>query len=566
LLIDARTLPDGQTLEADVCIVGAGPAGLAVALALADTALEVVLVESGGWQPRKETEALSGGEVEPGALHAPLHLYRRRVIGGTSYVWGGRCIPLDPIDFEARDWLPHSGWPIGHGELQPYYARANPFCDAGRFDYDARTSLPGAGPMIEGFASPEISTDGLERFSRPTNLGRHHRRALEAAPRLRLLHDAVVTAVRLDGDGRRVERLELATLAGTGLTVKARETVLAAGTLETVRLMLASRDVRPEGIGNDGGWLGRCYLSHLEGTVGELRLTPGRKVVWGYEWSDDGCYVRRRLTVSAEAQRRRRIGNGIARLNHQPVGDPGHGHGILSAAWLVKNLLVPEYGRRIAWTDRLTSERLAAMGRGGLIRRHLMNVVRDAPRLALFGPRWAWLRHLERRKIPSLVLPSHDNVYPLDLNLEQAPNPDSRLTLGTSRDRFGVAHLRAGWRSAEPDRRTILGTLELFRDVMAASGCGTFAFDAEAAPEQITPIGGHQIGGARMSARPDQGVVDAHCRVHGLANLHLAGNMVFPTAGHANPTLTAVALALRLADRLAGRHDAEARRAPAALV
>ena len=270
-------------------------------------------------------------------------------------------------------------------------------------------------------------------------------------------------------------------------------------------------------------------------------------------WSDDGCYVRRRLTVQPVAQRERRIGNGIARLNHQPVGDPGHGHGILSAAWLVKNLLVPEYGRRIAWTDRLTSERLGAMGRSALIRRHVMNVVRDLPRLALFGPRWLYLRNLRTRKLPSLVLPSRTNVYPLDFNLEQAPNPDSRLTLGAGRDRFGQPLLRAGWRSSEPDRRTILGTLELFRDAVAESGCGEFAFDAAAALEQFTPIGGHQIGGARMSARPDDGVVDAHCRVHGVSNLHLAGNMVFPTAGHANPTLTAVALALRLADRLAGR-------------
>lgn len=551
MLVDARTIPDGKKLRADVCVVGAGPTGIAVARALAASGLEVLLIESGGLSPDKEIEGLSSGEIVAGSQHAPLHLYRRRVIGGTSYVWGGRCTPFDPIDFEARHWLPGSGWPIAHAELLPWYEQANTFLDAGRFDYTVDGSLGGVGAFIAGFSSPWLHTDRIERFSRPTNIGRRYRRELKNSTNLRLVHHAVCTYVHLHGDSRKTEEVELHTLAGTQLTVAAEAFVLALGTLETVRLLLASNNVMRHGIGNNSDWLGRSYLTHLEGTVGELRLTPpDRPVIWGYERSDDGIYVRRRFAVSARAQEAHGIGNGIARLNHPSVVDPAHGDGILSSAFFVKNLLVPEYSRRISWTDRRTAARLATLGRNSLARQHVLNVLKDFPRVAAFGPWWLWVRNIRRRQMPSLVLRSKTGRYPLDFNVEQAPNPDSRINLAHSRDRFGVPELRVDWRISDADRRTIMGTLALFRKAVADTGCGEFTYDPTVAIDQFTSVGGHQMGGTRMAADPKQGVVDANCRVHGISNLYLAGNNVFPTVGYANPTLTAVSLALRLAARL----------------
>ncbi len=557
MLIDARTLPDGETLTATVCIVGAGPAGIAIARSLAAASIEVLLVEAGGFKPESEIEALSKGEVAPGSPHAPLHLYRRRVIGGASYVWGGRCTPLDPIDFETRSWIPHSGWPLTRAELQPWYEQANPFVDAGRFDYTVEGSLAGRGAFIEGFASPALHTNRIERFSKPTNIGRHYREELVKSAKVRLVHHALCTGVKLHHAAGKTEMLELRTLAGTRLAVKAEVFVLALGTLETVRLMLASNDVMRDGIGNHSGWLGRSYLTHIEGTLGELRFTPAdRPVIWGYEKSTDGIYVRRRFAVSEAAQERHGVANGIVRLNHPSVVDPAHGQGILSAAYFVKNLLVPEYRRRIAWTDRRTAERLAAMGRTRLFGRHALNMLKDLLKVATFGPWWLWVRNLQRRQMPSLVLPSRSGRYPLDFNFEQAPNPESRIGLVTSRDRFDVPQLRVDWRMREVDRHTILATLELFRDAVAATGCATFTYDPETALDQFTAIGGHQMSGARMAADPKLGVVDSQCRVHGVDNLYLAGNQIFSTVGYANPTLTTVALALRLAGHLADRLEA----------
>lgn len=273
MLIDARTLPDGETLTAAVCVVGAGPAGIAIARSLAAAGLEVLLVEAGGFKPEKEIEALSEGEVAPGSPHAPLHLYRRRLIGGASYVWGGRCTPLDPIDFQARSWVPYSGWPFERTELEPWYEQANPFVDAGRFDYSVEGSLGGTDAFIEGFSSPALHTDRLERFSKPTNLGLRYRQELVRSTKLKLVHHAICTGVRLHHAAKRAERLELHTLAGTRLFAEAKTFVLAQGTLETVRLMLTSNDVMRDGIGNHSGWLGRSYLTHIEGTLGELRFS-----------------------------------------------------------------------------------------------------------------------------------------------------------------------------------------------------------------------------------------------------------------------------------------------------
>jgi choline dehydrogenase-like flavoprotein len=555
VLLDAGAIPEGTTLHADVCIAGAGPAGIAVARMLATAGHDVLLAETGGFSPEEEIESLSAGTVATGSGHPSLTMYRRRVIGGTSYVWGGRCTPLDPLDFEVRDWVPYSGWPIAHRDLLPWYQGASDFLDAGRFDYSVEGSLTDKKDFIEGFVSPILLSDRIERFSLPTNVGHKFRAELVRSPTLRLLHHAVATHIRLDRDNGNVRCLDLRALNGSRMTVVAPAYVLALGAIETVRLMLASNDACENGIGNSSGWLGRSYLSHLEGTVGELRLQPSsRPVIWGYEKSRDGVYVRRRFALSEMAQKEHRIGNAVARLHHESFANPSHRNGILSAAFLTKSLLVPEYSRRISWVDRRTAQRMANTGPASLTRSHLMNVVRDLPGALALIPRWIWLRNLRRRKFPSLVLPSRFGTYPLDVNIEQSPNPASRITLLDTRDRFGMPQVSVDWRMNELDRHSIRTTLALIRDALAQSQCGEFMVDVDESIERITPIGGHQMGGARMSSDAKNGVVDANCRVHGVGNLYLAGSQVFPTVGYANPTLTAVALSLRLAAHLQTNH------------
>lgn len=554
MMIDANDLPNGDPTHADVCILGAGAAGIALAAELANTRTRVVVIESGGSTFEQRVQELSAGEVDADPYHIPLHLGIRRMVGGTTTVWGGRCVPLEDIDFERRDYVPESGWPISREELLPYYRRASEFCGAGAFEYAIEKALgPQAGDMVPGFSSEIVRTDNLERFSLPTDFGRHYRSVLERAPNLTVITHATCTAIHLHRNGRAVESLTVKTLAGKAFPVVARRIVLAVGALEATRLLLASQDVMKEGIGNHSGRLGRFYMCHIEGTLGELRFAPTvRNVIYGYERTVDGVYCRRRLAIRAASQRQHRIGNLMARFHRRVVVDPSHGDGILSAAYLIKRLAFSDYRSALTAAERLR-EKNVSQRQPHALRRHLRNVAVDLPRVAAFSAWWLRKRVLARRKIPPIVLESRANAYPLHINAEQSPDPENRVVLTGRRDRLGLPQLSVRWRMNALDRHTIETSLSLMQQEFQKSGCADLWLGEEPLEEQMrfcTPIAGHQMGTARMASAPAGGVVDENCRVHGVDNLFVSGSAVFPSTGHANPTLTVVALAMRLADDL----------------
>jgi choline dehydrogenase-like flavoprotein len=275
VILDTNDLADQSDLSADICIVGAGAAGIAMALQFVDSPLQVLVLESGGMKAEQQSQALYEGTVADQRLHTLPHHYRERRFGGTTTNWGGRCMPLDPIDFEARDYVPHSGWPITRETVDPFYPQANALLEAGEFDYSAASSFrKPLRPVIRDFRSDDFSLDGLERFSCPTDLGTRYGDVLKRATNIRVLLHANVAAIDLGEDGRRVESLTVRTLAGRTVTVRARRIVLAAGGLEVTRLLLANpgRRAGGPGIGNRHDLVGRYYMCHLAGTIGALRV------------------------------------------------------------------------------------------------------------------------------------------------------------------------------------------------------------------------------------------------------------------------------------------------------
>ena len=542
----ANELAEATTLSADLCVVGAGAVGIALALALAAKGRRVVLIEAGGERHDAAAQAFYEGAVVDPALHSPLADYRERRLGGTTTIWGGRCMPFDAIDFDRRDWIADSGWPIGPDALAPYYPAANALCEAGAFAYTADEALDAdARPMIAGFAGEDYTTDRLERFSCPTDFGKRYRARLAAAPTLDLLLHAAVTDIALDPAGRRVAGVTLRNAAGVAIRVVANDVVLCAGGLETARLLLASDGVHPHGIGNHHDVLGRYYMSHLAGTIGRFRATGGAGAVWhGYDVAADGTYCRRRLALTAAAQRTYRIGNVVARLHHPRIADARHGTGPLSALYLGQALVPRHYRARLAGEGHA--------GIGNLLR-HVANVARDPIGVARFGGGLLLDRTFAARKFPSVVVTPRSGEYSLDVHAEQRPNRDSRVSLGADRDAYGMRRLVADWRYGAGDIETVKTALDLLARDLERSGSGRFDHDPAMVETEMTRFGaypGHHIGTARMGDDPRTSMVDAHCRVHGIANLHLAGASVFPTSSQANPTLTAIALALRLADRL----------------
>lgn len=549
MILDANDIAAGACLRARVCIVGAGAAGISLALELDEAGFEVLLLESGGMRADADTQDLYAGAVADPQLHAPPDRYRQRRFGGSTTVWGGRCAPFDEIDFEAREHLPYSGWPLSRQALLPFYAPANRICEAGEFAYRSEAAFPAKlRPMMNGFRSEHFGTDALERFSCPTDFGARYRRRLRASRQVRVLLNANVTALDLNAAGTAVETVRVRTLADRAFEVCADWVVLATGGLEVPRLLLASRTGHPAGIGNAHDVVGRYYMCHLAGTIGTLSFKGSADEIWhGYDVAADGTYCRRRLALNARTQRRLGLSNFAARLHHPRIPDPGHRAGALSLLYLARPLVPWEYARRLYGDET-----------GGLLHwlRHLRNVLLDPWHTSRFLWHWLWRRTLVRRKFPSIVVAPRTRSFSLDFHAEQQPSPRSRVSLSEECDALGVPRLLVDWRYTAADIASVRRTLALLAADIERSGIGRFHYDPDQVEAEILrygAYGGHHIGTARMGHDRRVSVVDSDCRVHGVANLYIAGSAVFPTSSQANPTLTIVALALRLAQHLRAR-------------
>lgn len=549
MFIDGRQIPQGSALQTDVCIIGGGPAGIAIARELLGTPVSVILVESGGWRPNKLTQGLNAAELASDSRHPPPEMYRERRFGGSSTIWGGRCVPLARHDFESRSHVANSGWPISYDELVPYYSKALTYCEAGEFAFDPGC-LNGSGPVIDGLASPEIAV-GLERFSPPTDFGRRFKSDLVGSHGPRILLESTCTSLLSNESGRSVEAVECSTTSGSHFKICAKYVVVAAGGLESVRLLAASNQKFPAGLANSSGALGRYYMSHLEGTLGRLQVAPTRKVAWNFAKTRDGIYAKHHIRLSDEVQRRHQLRNMIFRLHHANPMDPQHGDPVLSLMYVAKRFILPEYRRKITTVELESLDRLPKGG--ALAAHHVSNIAKNPWPLIRFLSAWVYKRHARYRRIPYVALYSKNGAYPLDYNAEQTPLYESRVSLMHDRDRLDVPKLSIDWRVCPEDIASIAASYRQMQRVLARTNIAAIVCDDTTLDEsvkQAVAIGGHHIGTARMSDDPKRGVVNPQCRTHDVENLYIAGSAVFPTSGSANPTLTIVALAIRIADQL----------------
>lgn len=545
MIADARAAGLPDRLAADVAIVGGGAAGIALALTLAGSGMSVVLLEAGAEQFAAVQQDLYRGDVASGSGHAPAHLYRQRRWGGSTALWGGRCIPFDGIDFARRDWMAAAQWPVAAGEVAAFVPAALALAQAGLPEFDAATAFPASPPpIVDGVASPDVLLDRIERFSPPLHFGRAYRAAIAAAPDLRVLTHAPVTRILVAPDG--TTRGVRIAVADRTVEITAPRVVLAAGGIETARLLLASPDAEGCALGNRRDLVGRFYQCHLEGEAGLLRFLAPARI--GYERTRDGVYGRRYIALSPAAQQRDRLAGLVVRPSHVSIVDPAHRHPVLSAMFLAKRFIVPEYARKMTALEHRA--RTLHRSSAGYHAAHVRNVALGAPSLAGFAAHWVRRRILATRKLPSVVLADPRNVYPADINAEQEPHRDSRITLGEARDALGLPRVRIDWRATEADYRRLATGLRTIAAAFAASD--TVRYDLDGVDEamlraSIVPIGGHHIGTARMAESPRDGVCDRNGEVFTAPGLFVASAAAFPTSSFANPTLTLIALTLRLA-------------------
>ena len=541
MIVNPQHLALDQPWDAAVCIVGAGAAGITLACELDGMGLPVLLLDAGAVAEHEvASQDPYAGSSE--GLHPAPHFFRRRGFGGTTAIWGGRCVPYDPIDFETRPFVPDSGWPIRYEELARHYPKAMTYCDAGDFEFDARRAFASAGEAIAGMGdSPDLLSGTIERYSLPTDFGKRYRSRLAVSRNVSVLGQAQVLRLQRAPHAGRIEALQ-ARIGENGpvLTVRARVFILATGGIETPRLLLAS-DPEGPGLGNTSDCVGRYYACHIENAIGVLR--PARAgSAFDFETTRDGVYARRKLLFTPEAQRREGLLNMSFRLHYPDVSDAHHRSAVLSAVYLAKRTLIPEY-RRILQHGRVDGAPVP-------LAPHLRNVAVGLPRLAHFGVDWLRRRTLARRKLPYVLVPNADGSYVLEFNAEQTPLRESRIVLTGNLDGFGVPRVHVGWRRAEQDVDSICRAYHLLRKRLHESGAATLTFDDGTLWEQVAasrPLGGHHIGTTRMAAHAKDGVVDGNAAVFDFPNLFIASASVFPTSSHANPTLTIVAMAIRLA-------------------
>jgi choline dehydrogenase-like flavoprotein len=545
-----------ETIETDVAVVGAGPAGIVAALTVARAGRSVLLLESGGERYDERAQRL-GDTVGSDPHHVEAELAMRRQIGGSSNLWGGRCVPFDPIDFEPRPIVGDAAWPVSHEEIALYIGPACEWCRCGEPVFEAGRVPELAGhSLIPGFRDGDVRADELERWSLPTNFGRVYRRELERAPTLRLETGLTVTEIvpRAGGGpdgGRSVDHLLARRADGSAVTIRARRYVIAAGGLGATRLLFASRRHDPEGLGNHSGHLGRWYMAHVEVRVGRaVFTTPPEQTIYGHERDRDGVYVRRRFTLSPDLQRREGLPNVALWLVNPEIGDASHGSGILSFVYL---MLASPLGRYCV-AEGIRQAHLKT-SRPPSLRAHFLNLLRDAGPATRFALEFGWGRFLRPgRKVPGFFVPSAANEYTLVYHGEHLPQPDSFVAPTGERDEHGMPRLRTHLAFGDDDVEAVLRVHEELDRSLRVQGLGRVEMihdDVEAAVREQLFGGYHQAGTTRMSARPEDGVLDGDLAVHGFKDLFVASSAAFPTSSQANSTFMLVAFAARLGERLA---------------
>lgn len=528
-------------LVARVCIIGAGAAGITLACELDCQGYRVLLLEAGGLRPDKQFADYYRGEAD--APHPEPHEFRRVAFGGTTGLWGGRCVALDPLDFKRRDHVAGSGWPISYDELARHYPEAMEYCDAGTFDFTVSGSLRSPSATISGFDGGKVVlVDRIERYSLPTDFGTRYRRRIRDSVNVTcVLQARVIRLVKASGVDR-IASAEVIDRAGRCRQVKADVFVLATGGIEVPRLLLLS-DSEGTGLGNRRDLVGRHYMCHFEKTLGRL-VRHGANVVFEFERTTDGVYCRRQLRFSQETLEKHKLLNMAFRLHFPSYSDASHGSSVMSGIYLAKSMLLPEY--------RAIMQQSAGRPPSATIS-HVRNVLFGLPQIAKFAGEWIFRIQLARRKLPYTLVPNADGSFPIEFNCEQMPRPSNRVTLTRDLDMHGLRRVHVAWRLSGEEAEAAVRGLMLLRDTINRSGVARLEFEDAQLDESLrssAPLGGHHMGTTRMGGGESAGVVDRNCAVFGLANLYIASAAVFPTSGHANPTLTIVALAVRLASHL----------------
>jgi choline dehydrogenase-like flavoprotein len=531
MFVDARSVPDKTVVEYDICIIGAGAAGITLAREFNGQKFLVCLLESGGLEFDPVTQSLYQG-TNTGPFKIELDVERMRYFGGTTNLWGGFCRPFDDQDFKVRDWVPNSGWPFGRTELAPYYERAHALCKLGPFNYDIDAWNSNDKNCSISLNNGRLVTKLLQLIpTQPDNLlrfGRSYRDDVRSSTNITTYLYANVTNILQSINGKEATNVIIQTISGNKWSISARIFILATGAIENARLLLLSNKTEIAGIGNDFDLVGRYFMAHLQlPEVGIFLPSPGTSMQH-FQGTDDGalsvsfrCRAKTinwggdivpLLTLSGELQQQYKLVNFASYLE---VFSTSSSFGLESFHDLASTT---HFGRILADSENGAAIRGKKQGD--------MNLVQ---------------------------------AYKLRNVSETVPNSNSRVTLSSEMDQFNCNRVVLNWMLSPIDTDSLQLGYKVIGQELGRFGLGRLkiSIPTEFGSSISNPSGDfwsqhHHMGTTRMHEDPKKGVVNANCRVHGVSNLFIAGSSVFPTSSSATPTLTIIALAVRLADHIKG--------------
>lgn len=525
MLMDLCASDAPGEISTDICVVGAGAAGITLAERLGRQGHEVLLLEGGSLKIDNVSQQLFTGD----SIGAPIAVDegRYRVFGGTTTRWRGRCAPLDAGDFERRDWVSDSGWPISASALEPYYEEAKNYCGfRSRWKPDADVYESRIGRAFDDEDSPirpfvwRFAPEGRAVYQ---NWASRFGSSLRKSRNIRVMLNANATSLVPASSNDHVTAIEARSMNGRTVRVNARRIVMACGGIENARLALNFADHAPALFGKVGDSLGRYFMQHPKAIAARIMPEAGMELrlqrMLNLFLQPRGTQYEVGLALSEHAQRKYQLLNCSGSFRYTE-GD--------GSSWRhFKSLFSDD--------DRATG-----------IRNHLNGIRKDPGSVA---------RNLWRRSFGwTSLMPSPEMVVVTDI--EQVPDRDSRILLGGQRDPLGLRRACIDWRISAIEERTALQFTTFIDSAFRRLGIGRLEIDADLRDQgvlrnDILLESYHHIGATRMSETAATGVVDSHGAVHGIDNLYFTGASVMPTGGHANPTFTIVALALRLADHLA---------------
>jgi len=523
MIEDFEKFDDGATVTGDFCIVGAGAAGITIAREFLGTRYTVILLEGGGLDSEAETQKLYDSEVV-GLPHTGIHAGRARLFGGTTTLWGGQALRFKAFDLQEKSWVPFSGWPISSADLDPYYERADQVLQLGpRLAYNDLCAAFGVEPPA--FDPAKLYMECSQWSPRP-NFGTTYRREIKNARNVSVLLHANATGIITNQSATAVENIEFRTLAGKKGIARARFYIICCGGIETARLLLASDRIESCGVGNGNDLVGRYFQEHIHIRFGNLLTFDRRHLQNLYEsFFTKGLKYAPLIILSDRVQTEKHLLTILGTVGFEPAPD--------SCIVAMKTLFRAVIGK--------------SYPRGNERKRLIRNALADPGELIALTYRL----YVQKRA----GTPKRGPIY-FRAQCEMAPNQNSRVMLGEARDQLGMRRVKLDWRLGEMERRTAFEFIITMVSEFERLGLAAFDRTQIATLEDPAEWTGmahdsaHHMGTARMHPTAQLGVVDPHCQVHGIANLYIGSSAVFPTSACSNPTLTILALCLRMADRL----------------